>query len=41
MLGLFATQLLFQGIVGVALFMKSKRVAQQSSFESRAPAAAE
>jgi O-antigen/teichoic acid export membrane protein len=41
MLGLFATQILFQGIVGIALFLKSSRVAREEVLTPRSPAAAE
>jgi hypothetical protein len=41
MLGLFGTQIIFQGIVAAALFVKSSRVAQQAGLASRSTAVAE
>jgi O-antigen/teichoic acid export membrane protein len=40
MLGLIATQLLFQGIVAAALLVKSRRVAQEAGLAWRSPAEA-
>jgi O-antigen/teichoic acid export membrane protein len=41
MLGLLGTQVLFQGIVGVALFVKARRVLRQAGFTSRPPVVVE
>jgi len=41
MLGLLGTQILFQGIVGVALLVKSRRVLRQAGFASRPPVVVE
>jgi O-antigen/teichoic acid export membrane protein len=41
MLGLLGTQVLFQGIVGVALFVKSRSVLRQAGLTSRSPVVVE
>jgi hypothetical protein len=41
MLGLLGSQVLFQGIVGAALLLRSRRVARQSSLILQAPVVAE
>jgi hypothetical protein len=41
LLGLLGSQILFQGIVGAALFVKSSRVARESALASQSSAIAE
>ncbi len=41
MLGMIGTQIIFQGIVAVALILRSRRVAQQTEFALRPPVVAE